>query len=394
MVAAKSIWRFAADSLIAGIGFIFAAVAIIAVFLAKPSEAQAPQWKGTITKVGEVVVVRNPREPIYREPIITLKEDWFIGGEKAQGEYAIAFPYGLAIDGDGCIYVYELRESRIKVFDSEGRFLRSFGRKGQGPEDIGFTTALFIAGDAKEIAFPDFGNRRFSFFSFDGKLLRSVPVRGRGFSRAAIDSKGAIYLYEINPGSPDSLKKMDPACETVLTEIFSHPQDESRNPFAPRDLWTLDYKDRLFYGNARTYEIRIFNPDGGLSRRIVREHEGLEVTKKEIDEFESRKTPPGINPVYNYSSHHAAFRSFFVDDEGHLFVQTWERTSDNRQDVHDVFDAEGRFLGRVSLPRHADLINPKVRILKKGKFYAIEPDPDGYEVLKRYSVTWIKGQTP
>ena len=353
------------------------------------SSAQVPEWKGTMTREGEVVVVRNPKAPIYRQPVLTLKEDWSIGGEKAQGEYAIAFPYGLAVDAEGNAYVYELRESRIKVFDRTGKFLRSFGRKGQGPEDIGFTTALFITGEGNELAFPDMGNRRISFFSSEGKFLRSIPVRGRGFTRAAIDSKGAIYLYdrEINPGGGrDSMKKMDQNCAETLAEIFSRPQDDSRNPFAPRDLWTLDHQDRLFYGDAKSYEIKVFASDGKLVRRILRDYELVKVTKSDIEEFEKRGAPPGINPVYDYSSHHAAYRSFFADDLGHLFVQTWERTADNLQDIHDVFDAEGRFIGRVALPRHADLINPKARILKDEKFYALEPDSDGYEVLKRYSV--------
>ena len=89
-------------------------------------------------------------------------------------------------------------------------------------------------------------------------------------------------------------------------------------------------------------------PRPKLVRRVLRDYEPLKVTKKDIDEFEKRPTPPGFNPTYNYSTHHAAYRSFFADDQGHLFVQTWERTADNRQDIHDIFDAEGRFIGRVS----------------------------------------------
>jgi hypothetical protein len=100
--------------------------------------------------------------------------------------------------------------------------------------------------------------------------------------------------------------------------------------------------------------------------------------------------PPGHSgPVKQpCPSVHAAFRSFFLDDQGHFFVQTWERTSDGLQDIYDVYDSESRFFGRIALNVHPDFINPVQRILKNNKLYAVESDEEGYEVVKRYSVTW------
>ena len=90
----------------------------------------------------------------------------------------------------------------------------------------------------------------------------------------------------------------------------------------------------------------------------------------------------------SFADIHSAYRSFFADDEGHLFVQTWERTADGKADIHDVFDAEGRFLSRVPMPVHPDFQAPTPRVIKRGKLYAIEPDEEGFEVVKRYSVRW------
>jgi hypothetical protein len=355
------------------------------------------QWKGTISEEGTVTVIKNPKEPIYKNPILSLKEDFAIGGEDAQGEYAIAHPYALAVDGEGSIYVYELLEARIKAFDRAGRFLRSIGRKGQGPGDIGFALNIYIVRAANELAVPDIGNRRFSSFSLKGKFLNSVPIHESGFASGAVDSKGGIYLEDspLDPyGGRSAWKKLSPDGTRVLAEIFNVPQDHyDRNPFAPRDCWIIDAQDRLIYGDAKTYEIRCFSPDGKLAQKTVREYEPLKVTTQDMDEFENRKTPPGIvmsRKTINYPTHHAGYRSFFADDLGHLLVQTWERTADNLKDIHDIFDADGRFIGRVALNRHADLINPKPRLIRAGKYYAIEPDKDGYEVVKRYSVEWLK----
>jgi hypothetical protein len=182
---------------------------------------------------------------------------------------------------------------------------------------------------------------------------------------------------------------MDPGFTTVLAEIFDEPVDESHNPFKPRARWILDAQDRLILGRAQAYEFEIYASDGRLSRKIKREYSPLKVTKADIDEFLQRGAPPGFKPTYDYSSHHACYRSFFVDDQGRLFVQTWERNGANTEDVHDVFDAEGRYLGRVAMPRHEDLINPTTRIVRNDKLYAIEQDAEGNAVVRRYSMNWL-----
>lgn len=351
---------------------------------------QAPQWKGTIFKEGEVVVVKNPKEPVYKEPILSLKVDFTIGGSQAKGEYLLALPTSLAVDQKKNLYVLDFKESRVKVFDEAGKFAMAIGRPGQGPGEIGAAWSICLPYNSSELAVHDIRGRKLTFFSMEGEYLRSVPLRGMT-GNVKIDAQGNAYVSatEFGPEQPTyTLKKMSGDMSWVLADIAKHPDDESHNPFAPREYWVVDAQDRLIYGDGKTYEIRYYDSSGKLIRKVLRAGDPLKVTRKDIDEFANRKTPPGINPVYNYSSRHAAYRSFFVDDLGRLFVQTWERTPDNRQDIHDVFDSEGRFIGRASLNRHEDLINPKVRLMRSGKYYAIEPDAEGYEVVKRYSVVW------
>jgi len=82
-----------------------------------------------------------------------------------------------------------------------------------------------------------------------------------------------------------------------------------------------------------------------------------------------------------FSDYHSAFRRFFLDDEGRVFVQTWEKAGDEGKYYFDVFDTEGRYIAKV--PLRQDPI-----LCKKGKLYIIEEDDEGYQVVKRYHVTW------
>jgi len=350
---------------------------------------QTPKWKGTISKEGDVVVVKNPREPIYKSPILSLKEELTIGGSAANGESALSRPMDIACDNEGNIFVLERSESCIKVFDNSGKYLRKIGRPGQGPGELGFPISLSVFPARNEIFICDVGNSRLSVFSLEGNSLSQHQI-SRMAPQAKIDSSGAVYIIhtEFKPASPENvLVKLAPAGTTMVAELARHNADQTTNPFKPRDDLIVDCLDRLICGDERMCEVRYFSPDAKLIRRVLREFEPVRVTKEDIDEFLTRPTPPGINPTYDFSTPHSAYGGFFADDQGNLFVRTWERTPDRSQDIHDIFDAEGRYIGRVALSRQTDLVNPKPRFIRAGKLYSIEPDAEGYEVVKRYSVS-------
>ena len=39
---------------------------------------QASQWKGTISKEGEVTIISNPKKPMTKQDILSLKEEWVL----------------------------------------------------------------------------------------------------------------------------------------------------------------------------------------------------------------------------------------------------------------------------------------------------------------------------
>jgi hypothetical protein len=90
---------------------------------ALPASTQA-KWKGKIVKEGDVTIVLSTREPIYREPILILKEElvWVGGGEARFRQNRRRC--------DANIYVGDIRQSCVKVFDKAGAYM-TIGR-GQG----------------------------------------------------------------------------------------------------------------------------------------------------------------------------------------------------------------------------------------------------------------------
>ncbi len=341
-----------------------------------------PKWKGTISKEGDVIVVRNPKEPLNHTPVLELKEDLAIGGEGAQGEYALGDIRDAVVDDNGTIFVLEMRSSRIQVFDHSGTFVRTIGRKGQGPGELELPMAMSLIRKSEELAIHQ-ATGRISFFRTDGVFLRNLQLKSLGLGRGVCDSIGMSYIIEIGVGDKGSLyilRKLAPD-GTVVASLAEAPvgSDSRFDPFSPILWFRADRNDNLIYGYPERYELRVFGANSKLTKKIVRDYDPVAVTSEERAEQE--KAFKGRDVTFDFSKYHAAYRWFFLSDLGHIFVATFE-TAPDRKILHDIFDSEGRFIGRIPLKRMG------VGIFN-GKFYAREEDEEGYPILKRYAVTWL-----
>jgi len=341
-----------------------------------------PSWKGTIAKEGDVTVIKNPLEPIYKTPVLELKEDLSIGGPDAQGEYAIGQIRAFVVDDAGTIYVLDSKNFNVKVFDQSGEFLRTIGRKGQGPGEFELPLMLSLVRTSGELAVHQV-TRRMSFFKTDGTFLRHLLFKDLFAGRGVCDSKGHIYIMEVrreDRGSRFVIKKLA-SDGTVIATLAESPAPGGGkfDPFAPVGWFQIDRNDNFVYGYPETYEIQFFGPsDPKVFKRVIRDYEPVAVTAKERAEQE--KAAQGTGTVFDFSKFHGAYRWFFLSDLGHLFVATYEKTKDGKI-IHDIFDPEGRFIGRIPLKGMGLGVF-------KGKYYAREEDEDGFQYVKRYAATW------
>ncbi len=91
--------------------------------------------------------------------------------------------------------------------------------------------------------------------------------------------------------------------------------------------------------------------------------------------------PPEYKKDQYAPKHFPPIRYVSADDEGRVWVLTYEKASDGEKHIYDVFDTEGRFIHKVSLKAIP-------RVIKNNRIYTIEEDEDGFHCIKRYKVTW------
>jgi hypothetical protein len=361
-------------------------VLLIFLFLSVPLVAGSQEnWRGVVVKEGDVTIIKNPRDPIYKTPILELREDLSLGGPRAVGDYAFGNIRNFVVDERGSIYVLDGMNYRIQTFDSQGKYLRTIGRKGQGPGDLDSPLSLSLNRTSGELLVLQ-GNRRLSFFRTDGTFIRQLDINNS--IRAQVDSRGQVYLIEQTRSKEGEwsfdVKKLSMFGTNlgVLASVPGQGYTGKINPFLAVNTFQVDRLDNLVYGDPRTYELRFFDPsEGRLFKKVMRDYAAIPVSEEDKTK-ELEKIPPEAR---SYSSlvfprHYPVFRTFFLSDLGHIFVRTYEKTGDERF-VYEIFDAEGRFIGRMPLrPSGVTILN--------GKYYAIEEDADGFQYLKRYAVTW------
>lgn len=343
---------------------------------------QEAKWKGKIEEEDGVKVIKNPKEPMYGENVCVVEEDLKIGEAVMDENYMFSQISFLDVDNDENIYVADTKEMHVKVFDKNGKFLRVFGKEGQGPDEIGGIRNIQITAKNELIVF-DPRNRKILYFSLEGKFLRSKDTGKLRISRLYCDSHDNYYIVTgiVSPPNPHyELSKFDGDMNIIITIAKTPAPNPSKpyNPFMPIFRFQLIGDDNVLYGYPESYELQIFNPEGKLVKKITREYDPVPVSEAEKEEW--RK---GIDQDrrLEFLRYHTPFTNFRMDDEGRIFVRTWEKSKSGDEYLFDVFDPEGKYIAKIPL-----YSNPYV--IRKGKLYTIEEDDEGYHIVKRYKVTW------
>jgi hypothetical protein len=353
------------------------------------------EWKGTIEEEEGVTVVKNPREPIYGPEVFNLEEDLIITNEAGEDEYLFQDIWNLAVDDEENIYVSDRKAAHIQVFDKNGEYLRTIGSRGQGPGELQTPVDLKALSQGVLVV-NDFYQSRLSYFSLEGKHLRDVSVhKYLYFRRPAIDSQGNIVAGFMVPEDEQlkyELAKFDYDVNPVFT-VTTYPMLTSASSTAwhyfeqrrsTNLVWTVNELDQIIWGHMSKYELFVHNPDGKLIKKIVRDYDGIEITNQEKETL--IKDLVGDNPVppnidFQFPERYPPFIRFSCDDEGRIYVQTYDKTEDGEADYYDVFDAEGKYIARFSLKYWGI-------VWKKQKLYTIEEDEEGFQIVRRYHITW------
>jgi hypothetical protein len=151
-------------------------------------------------------------------------------------------------------------------------------------------------------------------------------------------------------------------------------------------------QNRIYQINEqRGYEILVYDDDGSLVRKIRKQHDPVKLTSETQEKLSQglpNKEPfrdPKIIPDYLPPIH-----TLFSDEAGRLYVVTFERGKQRGEYWCDIFNSEGIFFSRISLPIHFSRDPfPIYALVKNQHLYCVGEKENGYQQLKVYRMIWL-----
>jgi len=171
-------------------------------------------------------------------------------------------PTDVSVSKNGLIYVVDGVNNKIKAFDSKGRFLYSFGRKGSGRSE--FKSPLGIdLDDAGKVYIADSGNQRVQIFSAKGSYIAEMKIPSKNNHPAdptdvvVDDSRNRCYVVD---NDNHHILAYDLSTFKLINTYGSPGTGKRmfRFPF----LIALDSENYLYIVDVINTRVQILNPDG------------------------------------------------------------------------------------------------------------------------------------
>ncbi len=351
-----------------------------------------------------VEVVINHLEPykIRGEPAqLILTKELTIDLERPEFiELGFRLPEFVEADSEGNIYIVDnsrVSDYFICKFDREGNFIKNLCRKGQGPGEIQQIYYLQI-NDQDKILISDARNMKIVEFDKEGNLIKETRIK-HGL-RNVIPLDNGNYLATGSFRDPSSegvgmnLILFDSDFKEIKKLDFFDTSDFKPGKKTTGTILSFYWRvadGKIYVGNEqRGYEIWEYDLNGHLQRKIRKKY----IPAEYPEEFkEQTKILAERNPDLNlYAAEYTPpFNSFFIDDDGRLFVMTYEHGDDKQEFIHDIFSSDGVFVTRKSIGISSILgraLNHLRATAKNNRYYRIRYKANGFVELVVYKMVW------
>ena len=352
-----------------------------------------------------VEVILNHIEPysIKGEPsILKLEKELSIDFASDEiGNMGIANVVDFEIDSEGNIYFFESNNEGYTIFkfDKQGHFIKSFGRKGQGPGEIQYIVWSGLD-DQDNLFVSDNGNRKILFFTKEGEFTREIryppdvgllyPLSNGNYfglwNKYPPSSSKDMYIWAFSLYGFEfkEIKLLD--SQNVYDFNTQGMRGIVSKPFTASDITK---KNIYLICEDRGYEILKYDLEGNLVQKIRKEYQPIKVSDQMIQK--RKEQYEGYGMKIWFPEFWPPMGDFFLDDDSRIFVMTFEIGENPKEHIFDIFNPEGVFIGKTTL-NILTLGDANISVKSRhGRLYCFQEKPDGYRKFQIYSMHWETG---
>jgi len=239
-----------------------------------------------IETVDGVRVVHNAKGGLWgKVSQVTLTPVRTLGDVNTPDEnQAFFLPLNIVVDGASNLYILDSGNHRIQKFSPEGKYLATFGRKGQGPGEFYYPSWLDI--DAEGYLYvSDPNNQRIQILTPEGKEFKTIRLVETGAGEAFSTKSGNLFMgapemrfmihtekSEKKAQLPSLIKQLDLEGKIIREFGVAHDyKDELLNDAANDVIFTVDASDQVYLVFPMQNRLEKYSAEGRLLWRADRE---------------------------------------------------------------------------------------------------------------------------
>ncbi|MCX6580502.1 MAG: hypothetical protein NT166_09985 [Candidatus Aminicenantes bacterium] len=301
------------------------------------------------------------------------------------------------------LYVLDPLCSNIKIFTTDGHFLKAFAKKGSSESELNAPNCMNVI-DGQLVVWEN-GNRRFSIFNTDGAFKHTLQPFKKGFvENFGSLGNGNLVIERTSYGSVG-----DDVYKSVLIELYSKNfqlikvlyQKQLINfrifrapgkdpvyltlPFQPEVSWHIlagnngKNSNKLVIGCSDAYSIDIIDTGTGITRTFTHPYSPVKVNEADRNQyfnFFMRSDEEG-NYIQGsdrftidnttFPEYKPVFKWLTTDYEGTILVFTFTGSDNGKNRYNatefDVFDSDGQFINHVKIAHDAEI--PSLRLFSE-----------------------------
>jgi hypothetical protein len=351
--------------------------------------------------------VNNVDNPANGEWNLQLKKEWEIS--KA-GDMFFNRPDKILASDDELLYVKDIKYRIIHMFDNRGKFIKSFGKKGEGPgelkhhKQIYFVDNLFIAADRDRLHY--FKKDAIFIHSVINYWYRNIPklflnpqecivVHRDPKSIPFKESKGIgnIILLDLKTNSRRTLTEFQYLKKGQIAFITKE--------LTPRMIIGYNRTKKIFYyGMNDAYVVNMVDingkPKGSFSVDRAKAFASGPMKEKIFAHFKRRIDPATLKRQIEKTLDELVYFYRIEVINGFVFIFNLDTKDLNHPGGIDIFSPEGKYLYKTTIKTEENFTffpSPYNNIVFKNNslYIAVEDDNDGDVKIVKYKVTLPSG---